>query len=128
VDEKTRIPTSLDEEDPFLKIAEISLSLRQLLTIILTAAVWMVLIQLTILIVPVTEIFAGIIWSWLLLGGLFLALVKKDGRPYEEYLSHRVVYHISNKTFIQKDPNAKYGSVEDADWEELDEDYGPPSF
>jgi len=126
---KTRIPAELDTEDPFLSWAEIKLSLRQGLTIILSGAAWMALIQLTIFIIPLSSTFAGVIWSWVLLGGLFLALWKKDGRPYEEYLSNRVVYLLSTKTFIQRDPKAKYGSVEDADWDEIDEDdYAPPSF
>ena len=109
-------------------MAEIKLSLRQLLTILLALFLWLLLMQMTTWIFPVTTLFAAIIWSWVILGGFFLALVRKDGRPYEEYLSHRIVFLISAKTFIQRDPKAKYGSVEDADWEELDDDLAPPRF
>jgi hypothetical protein len=126
--EKTRIPTDVDTEDPFLPLGVIQLSLRQLLTIMLAATIWMLCLQVTLFILPVSSVFAGVIWSWIIFAGFFLALVKKDGRPYEEYLSHRVVFLLSNKTFIQKDPNAKYGSVEDANWDELDDEDVPPSF
>jgi len=125
-DRKTRIPTSLDEEDPFLSLSMLKLSLRQMLTILLSGMVWIILVKLTTFIVPISNIFGALIWSWVLIGGLFLAFWKKDGRPYEEYLSHKIVFMISSKTFIQKDPNAKYGSVEDADWEDLDDE--PPRF
>ena len=127
---KTRIPANLNEEDPFLSLAELKLSLRQLLTIILSGMVWMLVTQGTTWILPVNSIFAGLIWSWILIGGLFLAIWKKDGRPYEEHLSNKIVFFISDRHFIQKDPKAKDGSIEDADWEEVDDDDDlmPPRF
>lgn len=128
LDNKTRIPANLDEEDPFLSLAEIKLSLRQLLTVLFSGMFWLLLTQGTTWILPVNVVFAGLIWSWVIFGGLFLTIWKKDGRPYEEYLSNKIVYRISDKYFIQKDPKAKYGSVEDADWEEVDDDLPPPRF
>lgn len=122
------MPAELDTEDPFLSWAEIKLSLRQGLTILLSGGAWLALLRITVWILPVSEIFAGLIWSWVFMGGLFLALWPKDGRPYEEYLSDRIVFLISPKTFIQRDPKVnKRGSVEDADWDEVD-DYEPPSL
>jgi PrgI family protein len=109
---RVKVPTSLNEEDPFLSMAEIKLSLRQLLTILLTGLAWMLLTQLTQFLLPVNAIFAAIIWSWTIFAGLFLTFWKKDGRPYEEYLS---------KYYDQQDPLAKYGNVEDADWSEINE-------
>jgi hypothetical protein len=131
MDDKTRIPTDIDSEDPFFAWSEIKLSLRQILTVLLTFTVWFMLTRITLFVLPFSFTFAALLWSWIIIGGLFLALVKKNGLPYEEHLAHRVVYLLSNKLYIQKDPNAKYGSVEDANWEELDEDdevYEPPSF
>jgi hypothetical protein len=125
-DRKTRIPTSLDEEDPFLSLSALKLSLRQLLTILLSCLLWVICLKITTFIIPLSGVFGGLIWSWILILGVFLTFWKKDGRPYEEFLSHKIVFMISSKTFIQKDPNAKYGSVEDADWEDLDD--GPPQF
>ena len=127
---KTRIPTHMDDEDPFLPIfAELKLSLRQALTIALALFIWAIISKFTTYIIPLSIIFALLIWSWILIAGLVLTFVKKDGRPYEEYLSHKLAFMLSSKTFIQKDPHAKYGNVEDATWEEIDDDDDePPIF
>lgn len=126
--EKTRIPAELDTEDPFLSVAELKLSLRQGLTILMTLFLWFMIMQLTVFLLPVSTIFAGVIWSWIVISGLFLALVKKDGRPYEEHLSNRIVYLLSSKTFVQRDPKVSNSSVEEAIWREIDEeeDLAPP--
>ena len=104
--QRTRLPTEVDDEDPMLMIGEMKFSFRQMLTIAFAVAAWFLVMQLTLMILPISGIFAGILWSWILLVGLFLALKKKDGRPYEEYLSDKIQFLIGEKEYVLKDPRA----------------------
>jgi hypothetical protein len=122
-DSRTRLPTALDEEDPFLSLAEIKLSLRQMLTIMLGGFSWWIAEMLTSTILPISGLFSGLLWSWLVVAGIYMAIRKKDGRPYEEYLSKKIVFLISDRHFILKDPKASHGLIEDADWEEIEDPY-----
>lgn len=121
--QRTRLPANLDEEDPFLSLAEIKLSLRQMLTIMFSLMVWGGLCQMTITILPLSFFLAGLLWSWVILVGVFFALFKKDGRPYEEYLSQKVVFLVSERYFILKDSRAHKDSrgIDDVDWDEVDD-------
>lgn len=121
---RTRLPTSLDDEDPFLSISEIKLSLRQMLTIVLGFLIWWLLQSATVAILPISPFFGYLLWSWILLGALFMAIIKKDGRPYEEYLSKKIVFLLSDRYFILKDPKSKSGSIDDANWDDLEDPYG----
>lgn len=121
-DERTRIPMHVESEDPFLSVAELKVSLRQMLTLFMSLIPWWIAAKITVAFLPVGFMFAGILWSWVILGGVLLAFKKKDGVPYEQYLSERIVFAISTRHFIARDPSAsKRDRIEDADWEELDE-------
>jgi hypothetical protein len=122
-EQRTKLPTNLDDEDPFLSIAEIKLSLRQMLTILLGVLLWYFAIKVTQTLLPISSIFAGILWFWLIVAALFLALYKKDGRPYEEYLTHRLMFLISDRHFILKDKRRKEdeASIDTIDWDDLDD-------
>jgi hypothetical protein len=124
-DNRTKLPTALDEEDPFLSLAEVKLSLRQILTILFSCMIWYGMMELTQFILPLSAVFAAIVWAWMPLGGIFMTFKQKDGRPYEEYLSKKIVFLISERYFILKDPHSKEfeGGVEDADWKEIEEGY-----
>lgn len=121
--QKTRLPANLDEEDPFLSIAEIKLSLRQMLTIMFSLMIWYAVGQATIMVLPISFFLASILWSWIIFAGLFFALFKKDGRPYEEYLSQKMVFLVSERYFILKDSRAHHDSrgIDDVDWDEVDD-------
>jgi hypothetical protein len=54
-----------------------------------------------------------------------MTFIKKDGRPYEEYLTQKILFLISERHFILRDPRAEYGQIEDADWEEISDPYAP---
>jgi len=124
LESRTKLPTEVEDEDPFLAIAEIKLSLRQCLTLAMSTAAWFILSQLTGSVLPISSAFSMILWSWLLIGGVFLTFAKKDGRPYEEYLTQVIQFRLSDRHYILKSPD-NAGNIEDADWDELeDEDAG----
>ena len=118
--QRTRLPASLDEEDPFLSIAEIKLSLRQMLTLMISMMVWVFVSKITIMFIPIGFV-AYILWFWIIITGVFFALYKKDGRPYEEYLSQKMVFLVSERYFILKDSRASKDKrgVDEIDWDEV---------
>lgn len=120
---RTKLPTELDEEQPFLSISELKLSLRQMLTVVAGAMLWFMMLSITASIFSIDEIFSGIVWSWVLFGGIFFALAKKDGLPYEEYLAQRIVFLISDRHFVLRDEEPTDVSVEEADWDAIEDPY-----
>lgn len=116
---RTGLPTEVDSEDPMLMLGELKFSLRQMLTLAFAAAIWFGFFQITAWILPISDTFAGLLWSWIIIGGVFLALKKKDGRPYEEYLSDKINFLISEREYIMKDKKAGETSVA---WDDLDDD------
>jgi hypothetical protein len=112
---RTKLPTEVDGEDPMLMVGEFRLSLRQMLTIAIAFGAWFAILNMTTTIIPISTIFAGLLWSWVLLFGIFLALKKKDGRPYEEYLSEKIQFLISDREYILKDSRA---GKSDVDWDQ----------
>jgi hypothetical protein len=120
---RTKLPTELDEEQPFLSIAEVKLSLRQMLTMVSGAALWFTALSITANIFSISQIFAGLVWSWILLGAFFFALAKKDGLPYEEYLAQRIVFLISDRQFVLKDEEPNNIAVDEADWDAIEDPY-----
>lgn len=118
---RTKLPTELDVEQPFLAMAEVKLSLRQMLTMVSAMAVWFLCLKITAWILPISGLFAGLIWSWLIIAGVFFALVQKDGVPYEEYLARKVVFLISDRHYILKGSDTDGPGIEDADWEEAED-------
>ena len=128
---QTRLPTHLDKEDPFLQIAEIALSLRQVMTILFAALLWGMLCMVTKMVFGIfVELPTPLLWlafSWVLFGGFFLALKSKDINGngvkiiYEEYLTKRLLFQMSPKKYVVKDTVT--GNIEDADWKALDDEF-----
>jgi len=58
----------------------------------------------------------------MLLSGIFLTFIKKDGRPYEEYLSQWIQFRMSDRHYILRDSKRDLGSIEDANWDEIEEE------
>ncbi len=123
----TRLPTEHEKEDPFLPLGAIALSLRQTLTILIGAGLWFFAWKFTTAIIPISGLFSGLLWSWLLIGGLVLALVPRDGVTFEEYLTRRLVFMLSERRwiFIEKRDRRNLPDVDEADWEE-DDDFDLP--
>lgn len=113
-EERTRLPTEVNGEDPMLMIGEMKFSLRQMLTVAFAGAIWFLAMQAFTWIFPINKLFAGLLFSWILLGGLFLALAKKDGHPYEEYLSDKIQFLVGGREYVLKDSKA---DDSDVDWD-----------
>lgn len=118
---RTKLPTDIDEDQPFLSVLSFKLSLRQLLTMIGGVIIWMLLIQLMSTIFGLSPIFGALMWSWIVIGGVYISLRKKDGLPYEEYLAQRIIFLISDRRYVLKDEK-RAPSVEEADWATLEEE------
>jgi hypothetical protein len=128
----TKLPRYLDDEDAFLQLAEIQLSLRQMMTIVLGAVAWWLAGMLTGAVVGmVVQLPQPLLWamySWVILGALFLALKKKDVNrnglkvPYEEYLTKRLLFNMAPNEWVVKDARSDVGSIEDADWRDFEDD------
>jgi hypothetical protein len=117
---KTRLPADIDEEDPFLVLAELKLSLRQMLMIMFSLVGWFLLMTLTADVLPIPKLLAGVMWSWVLIGGIVFALLKKNGRPLEFHFTDWVVFQISDHHWAAIEDRKLHGSIEEADWEEDD--------
>lgn len=124
---RTKLPTELDEEQPFLSIAEVKLSLRQMLTLVIGFASWMTAAAVTGSILSISPVFAGLIWSWIVIVAIFFTFAKKDGLTYEEYLAQRLVFLISDRKFVLKDDkdDAPPINVDEADWQAIEDPYNP---
>ena len=120
--EKTRLVADTDEERGMIIQTEfLKLSIRQVLLIVLTVTIWFGLMSATASLLSVSSVFTGLLWSWLALGGLYLALWRKDGRPVEYALTDRLIFQISDRHFRPMDKTT--GHIDDADWEDTDEPY-----
>ena len=120
--EKTRLVATTDEERGTIIDWEfVKLSIRQVLLLILTGGIWYGMAAATTALLSVSTIFSGLLWSWILIGGLYLALWKKDGRPVEYYLTDWLIFQISDRHFRPIDQSGGQ-SIDDADWEDIDDE------
>lgn len=120
---RTKLPQELDEEQPFLSISELKLSLRQMLTLVTGATIWFTLLSLTSSLFGLSSVFSGIVWSWVLILTIFFAIAKKDGLPYEEYVAQRIIFLISDRQFILRDEKTINQEVDETDWNRIENPY-----
>ena len=120
---KTRLPADLDEEKGMIIQWEfLRVSIRQLLLILVCLGLWAALFSGTSAVLSVSKLFTALLWSWIAIGGMYLALRTKDGRPLEHVLTDRIVFLISDRHFRPMDRKGGM-TIADADWEETDEPY-----
>lgn len=119
---RTKLPINSHREDLIMDWEFVKLSPRQALLLMFSLAIWALMASLTTSVLPVGFIFGGILWSWIIIGSFYLAFRRKDGRPYEEYLTDKILFMIRDRRYVLKDERAKYGNVEDADWEDVDDE------
>lgn len=127
LESRTKLPTELDQEDPLIIIAEFRMSLRQTLTLAMGLVVFFICWNVTGMLIPFAGIFGALIWSWIPLGTLVLTFFKKDGEPYEEYLSQKLEFFLSDRNFINIDTR-NHDDIAEADWEEVEDDFLDPSI
>lgn len=121
LEELTALPTYVDEPDPFLIIGELKLGLRELLSVITAIVGWMMLAEMTQTILPFFSFgLAAFCWSPFLFGGLALAVGRWGKMPLEKFVSLKLRYMISPRTYALNDRNAKFAPIEDAIFEDLD--------
>lgn len=122
-DQRTRLPIFIEQENPFLSVWELKVSLRQSLMVMFTFMAWFLLKTLLCAFLPIAPLFGFLLFIWLPLGGLFLAFKKKNGRPYEEHIANWLIFKTSDNDWINIDPDAEYGNISDVDWREIDDPY-----
>lgn len=123
VSPRTKLPQEMDEEQPFLSISEVKLSLRQMLTLVTGGTIWFAALSITGSLFGLSSVFAGIIWSWIIGLTIFFAIAKKDGMPYEEYLAQRIVFLISDRKFILRDDERVKTEIDETDWDRIEDPY-----
>jgi len=125
--EPTRLPIEIETEDPFIQMPMgIQLGVRQALTIATGIFLWWILLKLTTSFLPLSTFFAGLLWAPVAIGGLVMALVRRDGVYLEEYLTRRIIFMISERNFILRE-RSRTLQAEEAEWRaisERDEDEG----
>lgn len=123
-DEFTQLPTYVDEPDPFLILGNFKLGLRELLSVITAILGWLMAGYTTAAILTFFSLgLALFLWSPFLLGGIALALVPWKGMTLERYIALKLKHMVSPKVYTLRDRNAKYGSIEDAEFKDLDDDF-----
>jgi hypothetical protein len=130
-DGMTKLPTHIDDEDVILAVGPIRLSLRQILLILMGFVAWIIARSMTTALMPISGLFAGLLWIWLLIAAVAFALVKRDGRPLEEWLTRWLTWKTSPQRYILRESkkSRRAKDVEDADWFEIsDDDFHAPSF
>jgi len=118
--QRTPIPVIADGEDTFIPLWEYNISLRQTLTALGGIASYAFLIKLTSLILPISTVFAMILWSWVIIASLALAFIPKDGAPLEEYLSAKMQFLLSERKFILMDSKEDFFDIDATDWDEVE--------
>lgn len=122
---KTRLIADSDEEKGIIIQWEfLRVSIRQLLLMLFALAIWAGLMALTGAVLSVSNVFSGLLWSWIPIGGIYLAMKTKEGQPLEHYLTDKIIFLISDRHFRPMDPGGSNGlTIDDADWEDTDETY-----
>jgi hypothetical protein len=130
-DDFTKLPAQTDDEDILLSAGPIRWSLRQILMMLSGFVAWFIACAITTAILPINSLFAYVLWSWILVVSAVLALVKRDGRPLEEWITRWLTWKTSPQKYILKDPNARVKPHTPQRWsddEDDDEDFHAPSF
>lgn len=116
----TRLPSGLNEEDPFLVVSDFSLSLRKVLTLVFGAVAWWLMATLL-------GFFMGGIWAWLItcpimIGAAILGFVSRGGRPLEHWLVEKILFQMSPRHYTLYDPDAdeRHGAI-DASFDDWDD-------
>lgn len=134
--DSVRIPTSLNDEDAFFQLAELQLSLRQLLTIFSFAALWFMFAKILSDELGVMLGWSMALFSPLILAGFILAFVKRNekgdgfslfgsGVTIEEYLSDLLAYKIDAKNYSINEPRdieETYANASIGEFSDLDDD------
>lgn len=120
----TRLPTEMDDEDPFVQVGETTFSLRQLLTLMIAFGLWIACAKLFGMVLPISPAFIFVFFLWIPISGLLLAFVSKDGVSLEEYLNRRLVFMFSQRHFIlidaedKRDPFDAAPEAAEMDWDD----------
>lgn len=116
---RTKMPTHVEDETPFIVWQELKLSLRQVLTLFLGLVIWYMAVKVTTTILPfLSGIFAYLMWSWIVIGAFALAFLKRHGMPMEQYLASKIAHSVSPQYYVPMDEAAEHGSIDETFWED----------
>lgn len=118
---RTRLPTEVETDSPFIVWGSFNMGLRQVLTIVISCFLWFVLLRVTTYIIPINGLFAGLLWSWMIIVGLLMTFIKKDDEPYEEYITGKIQFLLAERKFGIIDDTEDQEEIEDADWSDIDD-------
>lgn len=115
------IADSDDERGIIYQNEFIRLSIRQMILILASLVTWVVLSRITAAILPVPGILAGLVWIWVGIGGVYLALRTVDGRPLEFEITDRIMFMMSPQRYspVTRQRNAKPAAPTEDETDEL---------
>lgn len=122
----TRLPTEVENDSPFLVFGNFNMGLRQVLTIVFGLFIWFICVKVSGMVLPISGLILYIAWSWIILVSAFITFVKKDGEPYEEYITGKIQFLLSERSYgIVEDEDVTdeeqdMAAVEDQDWGDID--------
>lgn len=117
-DSRTRLPITVEEEDPFISVSELKISLRQTMMLFFGLFVWYVAVRITLGILPLWSIFGYVLWAWIPAGTIALAFGKRHGLPLEQYLAEKIIHKTRAGIYVPRDDAAEHGTVDDHFWDE----------
>lgn len=116
---RTVLPLIAEGEDTFIPLWEFSISLRQILTVLVGGALFFALFQLSTSLLPIPALLAVLLWSWVIIGALALAFIPKNGAPLEEHLTSKMQFLLSERHYVLMDAEDEVFDLDDTDWEEV---------
>jgi hypothetical protein len=135
-----RIPTSLNDEDSFVQVAELNLSLRQILTVGLFSGLWFMLAKILAGFLGMGMFWTLLLFSPIVFLGFFLAFIKRStetgkkfillgsGVPVEDWLADMIRYRILPKNYTLTKPRDLDATYENAAWAEIEEQENEDDF
>jgi hypothetical protein len=116
--QRTKMPTYVESEPPFIVWQELKISLRQVLTLFFGLVIWYIFAKVTVGILPFSTVFGFLIWGWVPLGAGLLAFGKKKGMPLEQYIADSIMHRVSPQLYVPMDDAYQHGSVDETLWED----------
>lgn len=113
----TRIPSALNEEDPFFLSSVFRLSLRQVITLLAGFGLWWLLGTQVGSIVG-SQLLGLLIFGWMPILALALTFIKRRGRPLEQWVADRVAFAITTRHYALVERRDGREQAEDAYWED----------
>jgi hypothetical protein len=122
--EPTRIPASLNEEDLFLSLGPIKLSMREMLAFAIGLSTWYMVGKIIGVQIFGAQLFGLILLSPVLYVTWVIGKKKKEGKPFEQWLADKIVFSFESRQYTLLDKRDYTEAVDDVKFTIEDEESG----